>query len=158
MKRTHQNMSMKRLNIDVADRSKRNSSVGFKPMNQSFEFQFFIELLLDRDKQTGVDQLQFHFGLVMDTFVSGNVGGNFIDRMGKQNRLSWQHVKGAGGNLGQQALVVLERDPVPVACDIDAQLVQFTRIRTRRTILKQFGMHAASEQVKIQLSDFWPDC
>jgi len=47
-----------RLDVDIADGSKSDSSIGFKSLYQAFALNLLIELLLDGDKQFCWDALK----------------------------------------------------------------------------------------------------
>ena len=71
MKRPHQDMILKRLDMHVADRAEGGPSVGSEPMNQPFALHPRVELLLDGDKNLWIDGFEFQGRLIGDVSQAG---------------------------------------------------------------------------------------
>lgn len=158
MERSNPHVMVKRLNIDIADCTKSQSSIGMEPVNKAFAFDFFIELLLNRYKGLGLDAFELHLRLIAHSILErGGVLANALDRMRQQNTLRGQGVVYSRADLGQLDFFVSKCDNVSVGRDTNLQFVVFTHEGAMGAHFKQLGMHVSREQVKIQISNFWPN-
>jgi hypothetical protein len=69
MERPNFDMLSERLDIDIADRTESDSSIGFKSLHQAFALDFLIELLLDGNKHLRWHTLELNFGRKTNLFT-----------------------------------------------------------------------------------------
>ena len=64
---------LKRLDVNVTDRAKGHSATRLKPVYQAFTLFAAVDLLRDRKKRFGRDNIQLEFTLVMNTILKGSL-------------------------------------------------------------------------------------
>ena len=103
MKGTDFYVAAERLNVDVADRPERDSTIGLKSVDQAFAFHFFVQLLFDGNKHFGRDTLVLDLRLVADSTVKCScVVAGALDRMGNQDLIGWKRMVCTGADFGQR--------------------------------------------------------
>ncbi len=110
MERADLYMLSERLNIDIADGSKRHSTAGLKTMNQSFAFNV-RKLLLDSQNSFGCNFFSLEFALIFDSITKPQlIRLNAFHRVVHQHSLFRQRVQVAGADFSQRQTIVLEND------------------------------------------------
>ena len=73
VKRLQAYVFAKSLDMNETHRSKSHSSARLEPVDQAIAFLALIDLLGDRKKCLGFDNVQLEFTLVMDTILEGRL-------------------------------------------------------------------------------------
>lgn len=109
MKRSDFYVTAKRLNVDVADCTKCDSTVRLKPVDQAFTFDFMVKLLFDGNERFGWDAFQLDLRLVPDLILQRRcVVAGALNRVRKQNLVDWKGMVRSRTDFGQHHAIMHE--------------------------------------------------
>lgn len=149
------NMVSERLNVDVTDGAKRDATVGFKTMYETFALDLRVELLFNGDKRLWINGIKLIIALVVNKILKDCLIFSLgVNRVGKQNSLRWQRLMRTGTDFGQHVAAMTKCNQVTGRCDIDRKQVVFALKLAGNARVKQFGMNRSRKQMKIQIRDF----
>ena len=149
----------KRLHIDVTDRAKRQPPIGLKPVNEAVGFAalvLFAQLLLNGDEGLCRHGFKLDVCTVMDFSIHQQlvVFTAPLDGMRNQSLTGRKRMVTAGADFRKYAVVVFERQPVPVGSNVNLQLVVLALKSLAGTSVEQLWVERASEQMKTEISNF----
>lgn len=112
-----------------------------------------VELLLDRDEQRWLDDLEFDIRLVVDPFSDEQlVPALTFNRVLQEFLLRGQGAVRSGTDFGQHQVVVPESNDVAIGRDVDLQRIVIAFDHPLSAYLNQLGMDFLSKQVKAEVS------
>lgn len=100
MKRFNFDVVSEGLNVNVTDGAKRDTTVGFKPVNETLTLDLCVELLFNGDKRLGVNSIKLIIAPVVNQILKNCLLISWsINCVAKQDSFCWQWLVGTGADF-----------------------------------------------------------